>query len=83
MVSNPVWEICEHVAEMQALLHDHAERGKDSPADIIARAQAVLSDSKLLRALFVVGYFPPNTPPDNIKLSGLLRVPRGTGTRRS
>ena len=75
MVSNPVWEICEHVAVVQALLHDHDEGGKHSPADVIARAQAVLSDSKLLRAMFVVGYFPPNTPPDNIKLGGSLRVP--------
>jgi hypothetical protein len=23
MASNPVWEICEHVAEIQALLDDH------------------------------------------------------------
>ena len=25
MVDNPVWEICERVAEVQALLHDHVE----------------------------------------------------------
>jgi hypothetical protein len=29
----------------------------------LAKAQAVLSESELLRAMFVVGYFPPNTPP--------------------
>jgi hypothetical protein len=28
MVSNPVWEICERMAEVQALLHDHIECGK-------------------------------------------------------
>ena len=28
MVSNPVWEICERMAEVQALLHDHTECGK-------------------------------------------------------
>ena len=28
----------------------------------------------MLRAMFVVGYFPPNTPPDNIKVGVSLRV---------
>jgi hypothetical protein len=32
-------------------------------ADVIDKAQAVLSESELLRAIFDVGYFPPNTPP--------------------
>ena len=64
MADNPVWEICERVAEVQALLHDHVECGKHSAADVVAKAQAVLSESKLLRAMFDVGYFPPNTPPD-------------------
>ena len=41
-VSNPPWEICERVAEVQALLHDHAECGKHSAADLVAKAQAVL-----------------------------------------
>jgi hypothetical protein len=63
MASNPVWEICERLAEVQALLHDHAERGKHTAADVVAKAQAVLSEPELLRAMFVVGYFPPNTPP--------------------
>jgi hypothetical protein len=31
------------------------------PRDVVAKAQAVLSESKLLRAMFDVGYFPPNT----------------------
>jgi hypothetical protein len=38
--------------------------GKQSAADVIAKAQAVLSESELLRAMFDVGYFPPSTPPD-------------------
>jgi hypothetical protein len=29
----------------------------------VAKAQAVLSEPELLRAMFDVGYFPPNTPP--------------------
>jgi hypothetical protein len=28
MATNPVWEICERMAEVRALLHDHAECGK-------------------------------------------------------
>jgi hypothetical protein len=34
-----------------------------SAADVVTKAQAVLSESALLRAVFDVGYFPPNTPP--------------------
>jgi hypothetical protein len=30
-------------------------------ADVIAKAQAVLSEPELLRAMFDVGYFPPIT----------------------
>ena len=63
MASNPVWEICERMAEVQALLHNHAECGKRTAADVVAKAQAVLSESEVLRAMFDVGYFPPNTPP--------------------
>jgi hypothetical protein len=63
MTDNPAWEICERVAEVQALLHDHVECGKHSAADMVAKAQAVLSEAELLRAMIDVGYFPPNTPP--------------------
>ena len=63
MVDNPVWAISERVAEVQALLDNHLAGGKHSAADVIAKAQAVLSESELLRAMFVVGYFSPNTPP--------------------
>jgi hypothetical protein len=60
--SNPVWEICEHVAEVQTLLGDHLAGGTHS--DVVAKARAVLSEPELLRAMFDVAYFPPNTPPD-------------------
>ena len=63
-VDNPVWEICERMAEVQALLHDHIECGKHTAAEVIAKAQAVLSETDHLRAMFDVGYFPPNTPPE-------------------
>jgi hypothetical protein len=54
--------ICQRVAEVQALLNDHLAGGKHSAADVVAKAQAVLSEPELLRAMFDVGYFPPNTP---------------------
>jgi hypothetical protein len=49
MADNPVWAICERVAKVQALLHDHVECGKHSAADVVAKAQAVLSEPELLR----------------------------------
>jgi hypothetical protein len=74
MVDNPVWAICERVAEVQALLHDHAECGKHSAADVVAKAQAVLSESELLRAMFVVGYFPLNTLPPSQSCSYVVAL---------
>jgi hypothetical protein len=59
-----VFAICERVAEVQALLDDHIAGGKHSAAGVVAKAQAILSEPALLRAMFDVGYFPPNTPPD-------------------
>jgi hypothetical protein len=53
--------ICERVAEVQVLLHDHIECGRHSAADVVAKAQAVLTEPELLRAMFDVGYFPQNT----------------------
>jgi hypothetical protein len=40
------------------------ERGEHSAAAVVAKAQAVLSEPELLRAMFDVGYFPPDMPPD-------------------
>jgi hypothetical protein len=33
------------------------------PAEVVAKAQAVMSEPEPLRAMFDVGYFLPNTPP--------------------
>jgi hypothetical protein len=60
-----VLAVCERLAEVQALLLDHIECGKHSAADVVAKAQAMLSEGELLRDMVDVGYFPPNTPPDN------------------
>jgi hypothetical protein len=43
---------------------------------VIAKAQAVLSEPELLRAMFDVGYFTPNTPRD------ILMGPNKIGTGR-
>jgi hypothetical protein len=32
---------------------------------VVVKAQAVLSEAELLRAKFDVGFFPPNTAPDD------------------
>ena len=45
MVNNPVWEICEHVAELQVPLDDHLAGGKHSAVDVVARSQAVLTEA--------------------------------------
>jgi hypothetical protein len=42
----------------------NVECGKHSAADVIAKAQAVMSKAELLRAMFDVGYFPPNARPE-------------------
>jgi hypothetical protein len=63
MVHNPMWAICERMAEVQTLLGDHIAGGKHTAADVISKAQAILSEPALQRAMFGVGYFPPNTPP--------------------
>ncbi len=44
-----------------ARLDDHLAGNKHTTADVVAKAQAVLSEPELLRAMFDVGYFPPNT----------------------
>ena len=37
-------------------------RGRHSVAELVAKAQAVLTEPELLRAIFDVSYFPPNAP---------------------
>ena len=61
-MSERVYAICERVAEVQTLLDDHPAGGKHTAAEVMAKAQAVLSEPELLRAMFDIGYFPSNTP---------------------
>jgi hypothetical protein len=69
MVENPLWEICERVAEVQALLDDHLAGGKHTAADVVAKAQSVMTEPVLLRAMFDVGYFPPTRRRSNERRS--------------
>jgi hypothetical protein len=60
---NPVFELCERVAEAQAVLHDHVECGKYSAAEVVGKLHNLFEEEDLLRAMHMVGYFPKNTPP--------------------
>jgi len=64
-----IFAICDSIAEAEAILHDHFEYGKYSPAGALAKLQCVLSDDGLLRALYDVGYFPPATLPVSAQLA--------------
>jgi hypothetical protein len=48
---------------VQALLDDNIKGGEHTAADLVAKVQAIFSESALLRAMFDVDYFTPNTPP--------------------
>jgi hypothetical protein len=48
---------------VQTLPDEHIKGGKHTVADVVAKAQAVLSEPELLWATFDVGYFSRNTPP--------------------
>ena len=45
------------------------ECSKHAAADVVAKAQAVLSEPELLRAMFDVGYFPPNVRASAMKVA--------------
>ena len=57
------FEICDRVAEAQAILHDHLECGKYTPQEALQKLQAVMSEDGLIYAMWKVGFFPPNNPP--------------------
>ena len=55
--------ICERVAEAQAMLHEHLEGGRFTADEIVRKLAALMKEEGLLRAMWEVGYFPPDTPP--------------------
>ena len=56
------FEICERVAEAQALIHDHVECGEHTAEDVVTRLRAIFEETALLQAMYDVGYLPRNTP---------------------
>ena len=57
------WAICERVPEAQAMLNDHLEGGRFTADAIVRKLAALMNEEGLLRAMWEVGYFPPDTPP--------------------
>ncbi len=55
--------ICERVAEAQAILDDHVAGGRRTAAEVVKALAALFAEEGLLRAMWEVGYFPPDTPP--------------------
>lgn len=79
------FEICERVAEAQALIHDHMECGKHTAEEVVARLRALFEERALLQAMYDVGYFPQNTPLAK-RIAALQRctlaIPRDDSRRR-
>jgi hypothetical protein len=57
------WAICERVAEAQALLNDHTEGDRFTNDELVRKLAALMAEEGLLRAMWEIGYFPPDTPP--------------------
>lgn len=61
-ISRPLFEICERVAEAQAVLDDHVNGNKLAASDVIKLMQRLLSEPAMLHAMWDVGFFSPKTP---------------------
>ncbi|MBI1202518.1 MAG: hypothetical protein GC182_08410 [Rhodopseudomonas sp.] len=57
------FSICERVAEAQTILNDHFAGGRGAPVDVLTKLNALFNEQGLLRAMWEVGYFPPDTLP--------------------
>lgn len=57
------WAICERVAEAQAMLNVHIEGDRFTADELVRKLAALMTEDGLLRAMWEVGYFPPDTPP--------------------
>ena len=45
------------------MLHEHLEGGRFTADEIVRKLAALMKEEGLLRAMWEVGYFPPDTPP--------------------
>jgi hypothetical protein len=57
-----VFEICEHVAEAQALLDQHASNQISDPGLLAIKLRTLLREDELLSVMHAVGNFPPSMP---------------------
>lgn len=62
-IKSAAWAICDRLAEAQALLHDHLESGRFTSDEIVKKLAALMSEEGLLRAMWQLEYFSPDTPP--------------------
>lgn len=51
------------VAMRSALLHDHLESGRFTADELVQKLAVLMKEEGLPRAMWEVGYFPPNNPP--------------------
>jgi hypothetical protein len=61
-MQNTAFEICERVAEAQALIYDHVECGKHSTEEFVVGLRVLFEERGLLQAMYDVGYFAQNAP---------------------
>jgi hypothetical protein len=62
MSNEPAHVIAEAVAEVQATLFDHYQRGKGTSAQVLAKINVIMSERTLIRAMYDAGYIPPHDP---------------------
>jgi hypothetical protein len=51
-VQEAAFEICQRLAEAQALLQDHVECGRHSAAEVVMQLRALLEERALLQAMY-------------------------------
>jgi hypothetical protein len=63
MSNEPAHVIAEAVAEVQATLFDHYQRGKGTSAQVLAKINVIMSERTLIRAMYDAGYIPAMIQP--------------------
>jgi len=62
MFNEPAHVIAEAVAEVQATLFNHYQRGKGTSAQVLAKINVIMSEPTLIRAMYDAGYIPAHNP---------------------
>jgi hypothetical protein len=61
-MKDAAWEVCERVAEVQAILQEHIETGKYQTDEVAWLISEILSEEGLREAMDSIGYLGPSTP---------------------